>query len=181
MAGPTFREVDIESFESEKDGLLAWGYVTLKVRRDNEILGIRVKIESVPQELIDNLRKKQPRPPSKTVMLDPSMPEAQNLGVTTRQKATIPDYNDPVYLEQLEEYNLQFRQEIVGRGLKSKLKLNDGVMAESPEQRYRALQERGITGIHFAEIAQEILNLTTWTEEERVNFLKPGSGQIAQK
>lgn len=171
-----FREIDIEELESDKEAFTAWGWVTLKVQRGEEIIGVKVKITSVPQETIDDLRKRQPKPPSRTLMLDPSMPEAQALGVTTRQKATIPDYNDQVYLDTLDAYNMTFRREVVGRGVASQLKLQDGSLASTPEQRYKALEEKGISGIHFAEIAQQILNLTTWTEDERTNFLTPVLG-----
>jgi len=176
-----FREVNIEDLGEEKEAFTAWGWVTLKVQRGDEIVGVKVKITSVPQETIEELRKRQPKAPSSTVMLDPSMPEAQALGVTTRQKAIVPNYNDPVYLDALEAYNLTFRREVVGRGVASKLRLKDGTAATTPEELYRALEENGVSGIHFAEIAQQILNLTQWTDEERVNFLKPGSEPTAPR
>lgn len=167
--GQRYREVDIE--EVGNDAFEAWGYVTLKVQRGEELLGVKVKIVSVPQEMIDTLRKTAPRPPSKTVMLDPSSPEAQALGVTTRQKAVIPDFSDPDYRNNQEAWDLSFRREIVGRGVGSNLTLKDGAKAENPEQRYRALEERGLSGVHFTEIAQQILTLTQWSEDERTNFL----------
>ena len=64
-----------------------------------------------------------------------------------------------------------FRREVVGRGVAATLKMRDGSLAETPEQRYRALEERGLSGVHFTEIAQQILQLTQWTEEERDRFL----------
>ena len=169
-----YREVDIEAIE-EEDAFSAWGYVTLKVQRGTEILGVKVKVESVPQETIDALRKRAPRPPVKTVMLDPSMPEAVALGVTTRQKAIIPDYSDPAFQEQQEAFDTAFRNEVVGRGVASKLTLKGGGIAQTPEERYRALEERGLSGLHFTELAQKILSLTQWTEDERTNFLKSAS------
>ena len=70
-----------------------------------------------------------------------------------------------------EDYDLGFRREVVGRGVAATLKMRDGSLAETPEQRYRALEERGLSGVHFTEIAQQILQLTQWTEEERDRFL----------
>lgn len=172
MTESRFELVDIEQVQ-EPDAFSAWGYVTLKVQRGEKTQGIRVKIGSVPQEAIDDLRKKSPKPPSRTVMLDPSMPEAAALGVTTRQKAIIPDYNDDEYRIKQEEFDLMFRREVVGRGVRSELPLKEkgGAIAQTPEERYKALEERGISGIHFSEMAQQILNLTQWTEDERANFL----------
>lgn len=175
-----FRTINIEDLE-DREAFGAWGYCTLKVQRGEEILGVKLKITSVPQELVDRLRRRQPKPPSKTVMLDPNTPEGQAMGVTTRQKAIIPDYNDPVYSDQMEEYNINFRREIVGHGVGSQLKKTDGGIAQTPEEKYKVLEEKGISGIHFAEITQQILALTQWTDEERVNFLKPGSEQTTQK
>ncbi len=177
-----YRAIAIEDIQDD-DAFSAWGYVTLKVVRGEDLLGVQVKIRSVPQEIIDQLRKRAPKPPGKVVMLDPSMPEAAALGVTTRQKATIPDFNDEKYRESLEEYDLMFRREVVGHGVSSALKLKKegGRVAETPEEKYRALEERGISGIHFSEMAQQILNLTQWTEDERSNFLTAPSGQQTDK
>jgi hypothetical protein len=171
MADPTkYREALIEDLQ-EDDAFSAWGYVTLKVQRGDETLGVKVKITSVPQETIDDLRKKAPRPPSKTVMLDPSNPDHAALGVTTRQKAILPDFSDEEFNVRREEHDLAFRREVVGRGVAVKLKLKNGSFAETPEERYRALEERGLSGIHFVEMATQILSLTQWTEEERERFL----------
>lgn len=176
MATPVgkFRQVDIEDVQ-DAEAFESWGYAHLKVTRGDEVLGVRVKICSVPQEMIDALRKKSPRPPSVTKMLDPSMPDAQAMGITTRQKAILPDYNDPEFVKAQEAFDLMFRREIVGRGVKSQLIMKDGTAAQTPEQKYKALEEKGISGIHFGEMAQQIMALTTWTEDERTNFLKSSS------
>ena len=171
---PKVREVNIEDL-ADDNAFAAWGYVPLKVQRGDEVLAVKVKITSVPQETIDELRRKAPRPPSKTVMLDPTNPDHAALGVTTRQKGIIPDYNDPEYSTANEEYNNSFRREVVGRGVASNLRLKDGTAAETPEQRYRALEERGLSGVHFTEIAQQILQLTQWSEDERANFSRTPS------
>ena len=175
MAQPqqVYREVDIE--QAEQDAFEAWGWVTLKVQRGAELLGIKVKITSVPQETIDDLRKKAPRPPARAVMADPANPDHAALGVVTRQKLILPDYSDSEYIARKDAYDISFRNEIVGRGVASKLTLKDGTVAETPEQKYKALEERGISGFHFTDIAQAILNLTQWTEEERTNFLSASS------
>lgn len=174
MATPKYREVSIEDLH-EEDAFSAWGYVTLKVQRGPEVLGVKVKITSVPQETIDDLRKKAPRPPSKTVMLDPTNPDHAAMGITSRQKGILPDWNDSEYTAAREEYDLAFRREVVGRGVASDLRMKDGALAKTPEERYRALEERGLSGVHFTEIAQQILQLTQWSEDERENFLSKPS------
>jgi hypothetical protein len=163
------REVNIEDLEDDA-AFAAWGYVPLKVQRGDEVLAVKVKITSVPQETIDDLRKKAPKPPSKTVMLDPSNPEHSAMGITSRQKGILPDWNDAEYTQAREEYDLTFRREVVGRGVASNLKLKTGQPALTSEERYRALEERGLSGVHFSEIASQILQLTQWSEDERANF-----------
>ena len=169
-----YREVNIEDIQ-EDGAFEAWGFAHLKVQRGDETLGIKVRIGSVPQETIDAIRKTAPRPPAKPVMLDPTNPDHSAMGITTRAKAILPDYADDDYLKAKEAYDLKLRNEVVGLGVASKLKLKDGSIAETPEQRYQALVERGLSGFHFGEIAQRIFELTQWTEEERENFMKSDS------
>lgn len=176
MTETKFRLVDIEDVQ-ETEAFSAWGYVTLKVQRGDETVGIRVRVASVPQEDIDAMRKSAPRPPAKSVMLDPSNPEHAAMGVTARQKGILPDFSDNEYLEKKDAYDVSFRNEVVGRGVASKLTLKDGTPAVTPDQKYKALEERGLSGFHFTEIAQRILELTQWTEDERSNFSKSVSAQ----
>ena len=170
MAPSNYREVGIEDLQ-DSDALAAWGFAVLKVTKGPEVLGVKVRITSVPQDVIDDLRKKSPRPPSKMVMGDPSNDEHKALGITTRRAVYVPDYNDPEYVAALDEYNRTFSKEVVGRGVEAKLNLKDGSAAQTPEQKYRALEERGLTGTHFAEITNQIMALVQWTEDERTNFL----------
>src|SRR5262245_52434763 len=99
-----YQEVNIEDLGA--DAFEAWGFVTLKVQQGNKTLGVKVKIVSVPQETIDSLRKGAPRPPAKTVMLDPANPDhAAILGPNgQRQKAIIPDHTDPEYIRLQDEF-----------------------------------------------------------------------------
>lgn len=168
----TYEEVDIESIQ-EDGAFEAWGFAHLKVQRGDKTFGIKVRIASVPQETIDEIRKTQPRPPAKPVMLDPTNPDHAAMGITQRAKAILPDYSDPEFIKAREAYDVKLRNEVVGLGVASKLTLKDGSIAETPEQRYRALVERGLSGFHFGEIAQRIFELTQWTEEERENFTNP--------
>lgn len=170
------REIDIEELYEQADGAFAsWGYSRLKVTKGDEVLAVLVRIGSVPQDLVDALRRKAPRPPVKTVMLDPNTEDGRALGVTTRQKAQVPDFGDPAYVEALQQHQQMFTREIVGRGVTSKLRFKDGRTAEAPEERYAALEEHGLSGPHFLQLTDDILNLTQWTEVERANFLGRGS------
>jgi hypothetical protein len=169
---PTYREVDIEDI-SEREAFEAWGYVTLKVQRGPETLGVKVKITSVPQEKLDALRASAPRPPVRPVMLDPTNPEHAALGVQTRRQGMLPDFGDEEYLTQKDAHDLRFRNAVVGLGVAANLKVpSTGNVAVTADDKYKALEERGLSTFHFAELAQNILQLTQWKEEEKENFTK---------
>jgi hypothetical protein len=174
-----YREVNIEDI-SETEAFEAWGYVTLKVQRGDEVLGVKVKITSVPQERLDALRAQAPRPPVRPVMLDPSNPDHAALGVTTRRQGMLPDFGDDEYLTQKDLHDLKFRNAVVGLGVAAKLSVpSTGALAVTAEDKYKALEERGLSTFHFAELAQNILQLTQWKEEERENFMKRASASAA--
>lgn len=169
---PQYREVDIEQID-DRDAFQAWGYVTLKVQKGDEVVGVKVRITSVPQEKLDALRAAAPRPPVRSIMLDPTNPEHAALGVTTRRQGMLPDYGDETYLTEKDAHDLKFRNAVVGLGVAAKLTVpSTGTIAESPEEKYRALEERGLSTFHFAELAQNILQLTQWKENEQENFTK---------
>lgn len=169
----TYKEVSLSELEGETggDAFASWGFARVKVSRGDEILAVKIRVRSVPHELLEALRKSAPKPPSKTVMLDPKNPDHAALGATTRQKAIIPDFNDADYVEKADAHQRQMTYEVVGRGVDETLKLRDGSPADTPAKVYKALEERGLSGTHFTEIAGTIMRLTDWSEEERENFL----------
>ena len=162
-------EVLLEDLAAD-DAFQSWGYARLKVTHGEKLLSVKVRVSSVPQEVIDEMRKKTPKPPAKTATIEPGTDDARRMGITTRTRAVLPDFTDEKYQNDLEAHNLWFTQQIVGHGLASPITLKDGSPAVTPEQKYRALQDRGLSGSHFAELAQEILRLTDWSESERESF-----------
>ena len=164
-------EISLNELAAE-DAFQSWGYAYLKVTKGESAMRVKVRIRSVPQEVIDEIRKKAPKPPAHTVMLDPSSEEGRRLGVTTRQKATVPNFSDAKYQEELEAHNLLFTQKVVGMGVDETLSLRDGSAAVHPEQKYKALQEKGLSGSHMVELSQSILKLTDWSEQEREDFFE---------
>lgn len=164
-----YREVDFDQVVGDQDPFAAWGYSRLKVQRGDEVIVVKVKIQSIGHDVLEELRKQAPKPPSKMASLDG---EGVTRGVAGgRGKALVPDFTDAKFLEQMEEHNLRLTREVVGRGMATPLTLRSGEAAKTPEERYRALEERGLSGTHFAELAKDILRLTDWSEEERERFL----------
>lgn len=171
MSSTKIREVGIGDLQNEEGAFEAYGFARLKVVRGDETLAVKVKIISVPQEKMDALRQSAPRPPVRAMMLDPTNPDHAALGVTQRQKGLLPDYGDEDYLKAKEGYDIKFRNEVVGLGVAESLTLKEsGAVAVTPEERYKALEERRLSTFHFGELAQAILALTQWTEDERANF-----------
>ena len=162
-------EVLLEDLAAD-DAFQSWGYAHLKVTHGEKLLSVKVRVSSVPQDVIDEMRKKTPRPPAKTTTIEPGTDDARRMNVTTRTRAIVPDFTNEKYQEDLEAHNLWFTQRVVGHGVTAPLTLKDGSPAATPEQKYRALQDRGLSGSHFAELAQEILRLTDWSESERESF-----------
>jgi hypothetical protein len=110
----------------------------------------------------------------RALTIEPNTEDAKRLGITQRTKGYFPDYGDETFLKAQDEYNTLFMKEIIGRGVMAKLRLSDGTSAETGEQKYRALQERKLTGAHFTELMNNILSLTQYTEEERAVFTSIG-------
>jgi hypothetical protein len=163
--------VRIEDLQ-EADAFKASGSAFLKVVKGGKTYAIEVGITSIPQDIIEDFAKRAPKAPKTTLMIDPQSEEGRRLGVTGqgKQRVQVPDYTDARYIEQRDAHDLAYRQAIVGLGVTSTLRLKSGKIAETPQERYQALDENGLSGLHFAELAQSILKLTDWSEEERENF-----------
>jgi hypothetical protein len=174
MAEQEFKLVDLEDVQDGLDAFKAWGHCVLKVQQGEQIIGIRVKICSVDQEVFKEAIDKAPKPPIKLVTLDPATDLGKQFGVTTKQRAEIHDYTNEEYQRKQTEHNRLFTRKIVGLGIHAdqKLKLKDGSIAQTPEDRALALEEKGFGVAHFGEIQQAIQNLTTFSEDERANFLR---------
>lgn len=178
MDAPTkkFRTVDLDTF-SDEDSFNAWGYAFLKVVQGEEVLAVRVKIGSIPHEEVEKLRKRAPRPPSVMKIIDPTSEEGRSLGITQRGLKTIlQDFSNEKYQDEMQAFNIQFNAEVVGRGVLTPVRFKDGRDAKTPEEKYMALQEKGLSVMHFGELSTEILNLTNWSDEERGRFLTSDSG-----
>ena len=174
-----FEIVDIEDV-LELDAFQAHGYAMLKVQRGDVTRAVRVKVGSVSQDLIDEYAKKAPKPPAVTKVVDPQTEEGQRLGLNSRRAVIMPDFTDEDYIKAAAEYDLSFRRVVVAHGVRSNLTLG-GAAAVTPEDKYKALEERGLSTLHFGELAKTILDLTQWTEEERQRFLTPSSNPVSGK
>lgn len=153
---PEYTTVDFADLAGDADPLSAYGYCELRVQRGHAVRSVRIKIVSVPQDVLTALRKDTPRPPQRAVT-DPR----------TRQRTYEPDPNDPKYVAEMDEHAMRMAREIIGRGVAEALTNPDGTPATTPDQRFAALESKGLTGPQFTELTTAILRLTDWSEEER--------------
>lgn len=162
MAEPerTYREVAFEDWIAQGEDFSAHDDCRLKVTRGAEVIAVTLRVTSVPQDIITAWQRRRPRPPVRPVT-----------DKATRQTSLVPDEQDPKYLEALDAYNLQMTREIVGRGIAQPLTLLDGRAATTPDERFQALEARGLSGQHFVALTQAILGLTEWSEAERERHL----------
>ena len=167
---PKIRIVDIEEIH-ESDAFEAWGYAYLRVQRGESVDAIRVRIKSVSKEFIDKLSSERPRPPAKLVTLDPQSDEGRRFGTKNAGRAYVPDFNDEKYVRDAEAFDTRFLREVVGRGVVSKLMI-DGREAESPADKFRALEAKGLATAHMQGLMDGIMNLVSFSDEERQAFTK---------
>lgn len=170
----TTNEVSLAEFikSSDDDVFSAWGYAQIKIVRGTVTHVVKVKIQSVPQDVIDEMQRAVPKPPVIDVMLDPTNTDHAAMGVTTRQKGRLPNLADPDFQKAFKEHQDSVTKRIVGMGVHpdEALKNPDGTPAETPEQRYDALARMKLSMSHFADIATAVMRLTSFSDEERQKF-----------
>lgn len=167
-----YQEVDLATLMQEPDAFSAWGFARIKVQRGDITRVVKIKITSVPQDVVDKLQDAAPKPPLIDIMLDPTNPDHAALGITTRQKGRVPNYGDPDFQKMLREHTSSVTRQVVGLGVHpdEKLLTPDGDHASTPDERFDALERMKLAAAHFADIATAIMRLTSFTEEERQNF-----------
>ncbi len=165
---------NVISLADLSDGLDAWGYANIKVTRGRDVKVVQIKIKSVPQDVIDSMQEDAPQPPTIDVMLDPSNPEHAALGIKTRQKGRIQNFGDPDYLARLRAHSENVTRRIVGLGVHEDERLYnaDGTPAVTPDERFTALQRMKLSNSHFSDIAIAIMQLTSFSDEEREKFFR---------
>lgn len=149
-----YEEILFSQMQQESETpFVATGYSRIKVKREGKTVSVKLKIRSIPHEIMEDLRKATPKPPSKAVGKG-------------REQVIVPDFSDETYQAKAQAHTTLMGQTVLGYGVDEKLML-DGRPAEKPEDKYKALLALGISSQQINEISGDIMKLTEWTEDER--------------
>lgn len=174
MENERYEEIALSDLVQQQDAFSAWGFARIKVQRGDKTHIVKIKITSVPQDVVDKLHDGAPKPPLTDIMLDPTNPEHAALGIQTRQKGRVPNYGDADFQKAFKEHTAKVTQQVVGLGVHpdEKLKNEDGSPASTPDERYSALERMKLSATHYSDIATAIYRLTSFTEDERQQFFR---------
>jgi len=152
------------------------GYSVVKVTKGGIEKPVRIPIRSSGiSELMDQLQKNAPTPPTRKCLIDPANPDdkqiARDMGIRKKQWVFLLDYADEVYLKERVKYESDIGIKIVLRGINVSLKDKSGNLVENDDKRVEILQSIGLSGEQFTQIVRDIGMLTRWKEAEEDDFL----------
>ena len=133
-------------------------------------MAIPIKSTGV-SELIDEFRRKAPRPPDKKCLVHPDDEVGKDMKITKKQWVYLPDFTDADYLEAREKYESELGLKIVLKGIDLPIKDRAGQLIEDPDKKIDVLKGMGLTGEQFSQLVKDIQLLTKWEEEQTDDFL----------
>jgi len=161
----------LTEFVVGETSFLSRGYATIKLTQDDEEKLLKLPIKSIGiMELQEELRKDEPRPPEKTVVIKAESPQGKILSLERDTPIISLDMSDPEYRRAAEEFRKDFMWRTVIMGLDMRFKDSDGKPITDPERIKEVLQASGITGHHLDQIIVDINRLTA-RREARADFL----------
>jgi len=105
-------------------------------------------------------------------LVDPESELGKELNITKKTAVWAYDYTDQPYIKAKEKHESDLGLAILLKGLAVKIKDKDGNIIEDRSKQIEVLKKRGLSGDQFSQIIQDIQALTSWTQEERENFLE---------
>jgi len=148
------------------------GISYLKVTIDGVARRVPIKIKSSGvSELIDEMRKKAPKPPIINVVVRPDDPAFRELGLSRKQHVKTFDLTDPEYLETQAKWQSDMGLQIVLKGIDLPFKDREGILIEDADRKVILLRKMGLTGEQFTQLVRDIQSLTKWQEEKDNDFL----------
>jgi hypothetical protein len=147
------------------------GYSNVKVTRDGKIFCTKIPIKSTGvTELIEEFRKKEPKPPAVPVLVNKDSDEGKQMKLTENRWVKMPDLTDAKYLEKKEQYEGDLGIAILAKGIDLPFKGADGNEITDQGQRVQMLKKFGMSSDQFAQIVEDIRSLTMWSEQELMDF-----------
>ena len=171
--GVKIEQIDITEFIEGESIFSSNGISKVKVTKNGITKIYLVPIQSTGvSELIDDFKKKEPKPPKVQSWVNPESDIGKALGITKKNAVWSFDFTDAKYLEAKENHDSDLGMAILMKGLAVKIKNKEGTIETNFENMIRILKSMGMSGEQFSQIVKDIQNLTSWTEEERESLLE---------
>jgi hypothetical protein len=145
----------------------------LKVIRNGKTYALEIPIKSTGlEEYREKLRDKAPRPPVFIETYKKGSKEALEFNSNTDVKVCKFDFTDVDYIDANDAYVREFPWKLAVFAIDCPLKMADGSIAETYEDKKRVLMSNGITGKHLDQIAIDVRNLSEFNQEQEDFLLK---------
>lgn len=163
--------VDLKELVEGEEVFSSRGYSNVKVTKAGKVHCTKIPIKSTGvTELIEEFRKKEPKPPSTPVFVSKDSEEGKQMKLTENRWVKMPDLTDAKYLEKKEQYEGDLGIAILAKGIDLPFKDKDGKEITDQTQRVQILKSFGLSSDQFAQIVEDIRSLTMWSEQELMDF-----------
>jgi len=161
----------LTEFVVGKTSFLSRGFSVIKLTDDGEEKLLKLPIKSIGiVALQEELRKDEPRPPEKTIVIKVDSPQGKALSLDRDTPVISLDMSDREYLQALEQYRRDLMWRTAVMALDIIFRDTDGKEITDPARIKEALQASGITGHHLDQIIIDVNGLTA-RREARADFL----------
>jgi hypothetical protein len=163
--------IEVSTLTEGDDTFLSYGYSNVKVTKSGKVINVKLKIKSSGvTELIEEFKKKEPKPPTEEVRVMKDSDLGKQLKLTENRPVRMPNLADPKYVEALNEYESNLGIAILQKGLDVTMYSKEGKEITDSDKKIAILKSMGMSGPQFTQVIQDIRNMTEWTEEEMQSF-----------
>lgn len=163
--------IQITELREGEDTFLSFGYSNVKVTKSGKIINVKLPIRSSGiTELIEDFKEREPKPPSKDVLVTPDSEQGRQLKLSEKRWIKMPDLSDPDYVKAYSKYESDLGIAILLKGLAITLKDREGNEVSDSNKKIEILKGMGMSGPQFTQVVQDIRSMTEWNEEELRSF-----------
>jgi len=138
-------------------------------RNDEIFIDIPIQSIGIP-ELMENLNKNRPKPPSKQLQVKKNTELAKELGLQMNCVVQILDYSDENYQKEIQKYNEEEGWDILLKGICIDFEDEAGNKIADNGCKKEILKNSGLTNNHMLQIVNDINSLTS-NMEASADFL----------
>lgn len=174
----------LKELRAGADVFRSHGVSFLKVTTGGEAVALEIPVRSTGvAEVIERFRETEPKPPSKAELIHADSPVGRQMKMAPGQKQWVkmPDFSDPDYLAKRQQYEQEMSMDVIIQGLDIPLCDKDGVEIKDRLLKIEMLKGLGMSMSHFAQIVEDIQNLTTMSDQDRERFFDKSLDGTATK